>query len=212
MKRAREDLSGQVFSRLTVLEFVGFNRYRSVWKCVCSCGTEKTIIGAALTSGATKSCGCLSAETLGNRNRTHGLSLTTEYKVWAGMHRRCAVPSCKGYHRYGGRGITVCERWNDFETFLADMGNRPSKEHSLDRKNNNGNYEPGNCRWATRKEQHENTSIVKPIAGFPSITAAGKQLGIPFTTLVGRLKRGWSVERVLTPPKFHRSKRNPTTP
>lgn len=178
MKSSRDDLTGQVFSRLTVLEFAGLRHRQSRWLCACSCGKEKTVFGGNLKSGATRSCGCLIAETVGNRSRKHGLSKTPEYKVWRAMFQRCEDRSSKSYRRYGGRGISICGRWRTFENFLADMGKRPSKTHSIDRVNNDGNYEPSNCRWATRKQQYENTINVRPFGRFPSQSAAARRLGI----------------------------------
>lgn len=195
----REDLSGRIFGRLTVLRFAGLNQRHATWRCVCSCGKEKTVFDCALKSGGTKSCGCWSAENVGNRSRTHGLSGTPEYKVWRAMFQRCEDESAKNYPRYGGRGISICKRWRVFENFIADMGARPSNEHSIDRINNNGNYEPSNCRWATREEQYANTSVLKPIGGFPSRIAACREAGISTATLASRLKRGLSVEEALMP-------------
>ena len=123
----------------------------------CSCGRIFVCINADINSGRTKSCGCYKHLVAVNRFRTHGMEHTTEYHTWLTMKQRCFNPNNKKYPDYGGRGITVCTRWvHSFENFYADMGPRPSNAHSIDRINNDGNYEPSNCRWATPTEQCNN--------------------------------------------------------
>jgi hypothetical protein len=160
------DLTGQSFGRLTVLERAGISKGgRSQWLCVCQCDRESIVEGSNLRSGHTKSCGCWQTEVvratgLKNSDRLkHGHCAhhrpSSTYNSWLAMLQRCNWPKAMSYPRYGGRGITVCERWMKFENFLADMGERPPGT-SIDRKDVDGNYEPGNCRWATRKEQRAN--------------------------------------------------------
>ncbi len=122
----------------------------------CSCGTRKLILNHNVIRGLSKSCGCLKLDTLVKRNETHKLSDTAEYTIWNAMRQRCENPKQKAYKNYGGRGIEVCKRWLKFENFYADMGPRPSRKYSIDRIYNDGNYEPGNCRWATASDQQRN--------------------------------------------------------
>lgn len=159
------DLVGQRFGRLVVVAPAGnqivSGRTLSAWLCRCDCGTERTLRGIVLRSGKTSSCGCQRRERLARGLKLrHGQARkgreSAEYRVWANMHSRCRNPRDISYERYGGRGIRVCERWSSFEAFLADMGPRPSQQHSIERKENSGNYEPGNCCWATAKEQANN--------------------------------------------------------
>lgn len=146
------EVIGSQFGRLTVVDT---RRIKGKLHCVCSCscGARTTVFYHSLKKGLTQSCGCLSIE-LGNQRRTtHGLSYAPEYGIWNAMWNRCTNTNVESYERYGGRGIRVCERWESFENFYADMGPRPSANHSIDRVDNDGNYEPDNCRWATLTEQ-----------------------------------------------------------
>lgn len=160
------NLSGQRFERLVVLERRGSKWGKSLWLCRCDCGGEALVTGNDLREARTSSCGCLRAESArrcgaladGTANIKHRGTLDhpAEYHVWKTMRQRCMNPRNQDFAEYGGRGITVCERWNDFANFIADIGQRPSSKHSIDRKNNQGNYEPSNCQWATATEQANN--------------------------------------------------------
>lgn len=162
----RLDLTGQTFGRLTVtgLGEPSGKRRRTAWLCACDCGTVVTVVGESLRSGHAKSCGCFRREfasIVGKAARPrHGHACrdrySVEYRTWGGMIQRCTNPKFRQFRDYGGRGISVCPEWRtSFERFLADMGPRPVGL-TLDRINNDGNYKPGNCRWASRSQQQRN--------------------------------------------------------
>ncbi len=157
MPRAAVDISGLKFGRLRVLSRVVVADNRPYWHCLCDCGTMITVRSKSLRSGNTKSCGCLHLETNRTNRVTHGMSYTPEYRIWCHMLGRCNNPKSSDFKYYGGRGIRVCNRWSQsFADFYSDVGPRPSPKHSIDRINNDKNYEPINCKWSTHSEQMKN--------------------------------------------------------
>jgi hypothetical protein len=200
-----KDITGVVFGKLTALKFVGYRqalggeRHRE-WLCRCECGTEVLIAQRHLRGGNTKSCGCWL--TVRNKLRaTHNASKTPEFKTWVAMRHRCEYPRNKMYQDYGGRGIRVCDRWQSFDAFLADMGPRPSPEHSLDRIDNDGNYEPENCRWTTSLVQANNkrNNIRVTFNGETrTVGEWGQRIGVAGDTIKKRIRAGWPLEEALT--------------
>jgi hypothetical protein len=188
-----------------VVGFAGYLRYGTrnigAWSVQCDCGNEKEMIaGQSLKNGHSTSCGCAQADAA-RANGTHRMSTTDTYRVWQGIWARCTNPRNKHFDRYGGRGIRVCERWQAFEAFFADMGARPAGL-TLDRIDNDGDYEPSNCRWASYDVQARNRSstIFVEISGesLPVVDAARKA-GIPAPTVYNRIRSGWPRHRWLEP-------------
>lgn len=198
------DLTGQVFGRLTVVGLgpseVGRRRQTL---CRCECGDMVGVQAGSLRGGRTLSCGCLRREVTRDRMRTHGMTGSAEYTIWIGMRARCRNPQDEAYSRYGGRGITVCAAWGEsFEQFLRDMGQCPTGL-TLDRINNDGNYEPGNCRWATYTQQSRNrrSNVTIEMGGVRRCVAEWAPIvGIRATTIYRRIRYGWSGEDAITIP------------
>jgi hypothetical protein len=205
--------------RLLRIERSPNRRYRYKWLCKCDCGNEAEIRGDVLRQGGAKSCGCLSRELSSARQktnpsrRTHGeahKNRTPEYRAWVHMINRCENEADDDYPLYGGRGISICERWrrgdgsaSGYELFLADMGRRPSSSHSIDRVNTNGNYEPTNTRWATPTVQVRNrrTTIWMEYRGERiMLVEAAERFKIPYGTLLFRKRNGWPDERAIDTP------------
>lgn len=203
---------GMRFERLTVLRKGTPARYgHPRWDCRCDCGKEVTVRQSMLVAQQTKSCGCLARDLSVARSTKHGMFGTPEYHAWTHMKGRCNSPSHSDYRNYGGRGISVCPAWQSFENFLADMGLRPSPQHSLDRINNDGDYEPLNCRWATVIEQSRNRRTCTFIT-FDGRTKTAKDwcelLGVPYEIVIRRMAvQKWSfIDAVTTGYKSYRAK------
>ncbi len=205
------ELTGRTCGRLTVVKFGETRRAHRYWDCLCSCGRIARVSASRINTGKTLSCGCLRAETTVRRNQertrhghTTGYGSSPEYVAWRSMRARCYYASNIDYSSYGGRGITVCERWQTFDGFLADMGHRPSPGHTLDRyPDNDGNYEPGNCRWATARQQGRNRRTNHYVTvGVESYTIAewSERKGVSEDSIRWRLKNGWNPERAVSQP------------
>ena len=196
---------GNVFGSWTV---IGFGQRQSEIKCRCKCGQERIISRWRLVNNKNRSCFACCGSTISNNKTTHGNAKrnqqTHEYIVWGSIMRRCYNQQVERYPNYGGRGISVCERWHEFSNFLSDMGTCPSSNHTIGRKDNNGNYEPNNCRWATQKEQMNNTRRTKKVTFCgETLTLSGwaERLNVCSATLYHRLFwRKWTVERAFTQP------------
>lgn len=195
------DLTGMRFSRLLVLGEGGRSRTGVImWDCLCDCGARRSVFGAALRSGNTKSCGCKKSEDTHRRNITHGMSRSDLYAVWCSMKARCHRPSDADFHLYGGRGISVCDRWkNSFTAFVSDMGPRPDG-FSVERIDNQKGYSPGNCKWASSKEQSANRRVTRYLT-FGGVSRPllewAALLGIKPCTIYQRLHGGASDEDAL---------------
>jgi len=218
-KRFR-DLTGFVSSELTVIGYNGHtdHGYYKIhyWLCKCSCGKVVSVAGSNLNANRCRSCGCKKSEYIGDGHRTHGRSRTSEHGTWCAIKQRCGNPNAGCYPRYGGRGIKVCERWlESFDNFFEDMGPRPSRYHSIDRINNDGNYEPGNCRWATQIVQSHNSTASTNLTlngETKCIAEWAAQAGIGVKSMYTRLANGWSLEKAVTTPILKRNRDYKTSP
>lgn len=202
-----KDETGNIYGKLTVIAFIGLRNNNARWFCRCECGNEVDVRGAMLRYGSHQSCGC-------TRHTANNLYHTAEHRAWSGMVQRCTNPKNTRYSDWGGRGITVCQRWkNSFLAFYEDMGPKPSPRHSIDRINNDGNYEPNNCRWATPRQQTLNSRHARYLTHNGEtlcITDWALRTGIKRLTIAARLEQGWSIAEALTQPvspiaRCHRS-------
>lgn len=198
-----QDLTGQKFGRLTVIERAGKDEWGKItWRCSCECGGERIAPGSALNMGRVRSCGC--------RRELHGMAGERLYQEWQDMKKRCSKPYATSYNNYGGRGITVCDEWaKSFGAFREwAIANGYRDDLTLERNDYNGNYEPENCRWATRKEQQNNrrnNRMVEYNGKTQTLAQWADEMNIPYAILKKRIIYGWSVERILTKPVKRRN-------
>jgi hypothetical protein len=197
------DLTGERFGRLLVEGKGGYNKHHQLyWRCECECGKRKEVLGSLLRNSMTQSCGCLQKESISKVNFKHGMAKSNIWSIHRSMMDRCYSPNNKAYKHYGARGISVCDRWHDFESFFKDMGNKPDGM-SLERVNNNGNYSPDNVIWADSKTQANNrTNSVMLTYNNRTQTMAQwcEEIDLKIATVWARLnKYGYSVEQALTP-------------
>lgn len=204
--RTFQVLTGQTFHRLTVVSHFGKKRGQQAWHCRCICGGQTICTSADLKRGHSKSCGCLQRERVkstGEANRTHGLTQHPEFNIWNCMIRRCCDTKHPRYADYGGRGITVCDRWRESPAnFFADMGPRP-RGYTIERKNNDRGYCPDNCEWIPKPDQNKNTRETRLIS-FNGETLHlaewTRRLRMSHSVIQNRLKRGWTIAEALTTP------------
>lgn len=190
-KKPRIDLIGHRYADCVVVEYAGYAGSKHRWRCLCDCGVGFEVVGHNLRSGITKSCGCRK-----RRNRpllTHGLTNTRAHGIWKAAKQRCFNANAHNYRHYGGRGVTMCDRWRDsFQAFFDDMGECPDGM-SLERIDHNGDYEPGNCRWATQAEQVRNTRrnlMVEHAGRVMTAKDYARETGAIYSTLCARLRTG----------------------
>lgn len=199
------DLTGQTFGRLTALGIVERRNRTIVWLCACECGINAPVRGGCLTRGDTQSCGCLQQERAYKSAYRHGRAHTPIYNVWCSMRARCKNPKVKSFAGYGAKGITVCERWQTFENFLHDMGERPSPKHEIERVDGTKGYFPDNCIWATRETQANNKStnhILTFQGKSQSIAMWARELHLTYPTIKMRIRNGWGTELALSTPRL----------
>lgn len=199
------DITGKTFGYLVVEGYCEKRNKQRYWRCVCICGQRREVSQGNLGRN-TFSCGCRRSQKTAVRNQTHGLRKHPLYHVWWSMQQRCSNRADPAYYRYGGRGIRVCDRWQGafgFVNFIADMGERPSVKHSLDRRDNDKGYSPDNCRWATARDQAHNmrTNVNLTVDGRTQCIAAwAEETGLKRGTIQWRIKHGWSHESAVTTP------------
>ena len=211
-KRRRADLkdeTGNVYGKLTVIELSPVrNGTQAMWLCCCDCGRKTLTSGRSLRRGGAKSCRICARTKHGH---TANGVITSEYKSWASMINRCTDEKTDSFKDYGARGISFCKRWAEFSAFLSDMGPKPTPKHTIDRIDNDGNYEPSNCRWACPIQQgnnKRNTHFVTIDGRTMSVAEWCRELGMHSGTVRARISNGWTAHKALTKPPSFRSKSN----
>ncbi len=199
MKTKCKNITGQRFGRLEAIKIHSHNPQWTKWLCKCDCGNEVVVFLGSLTGGRSRSCGCLKNDVTRARMTIHGGHKSPEYVAWSNMRQRCSNANAVAYPDYGGRGIRVCDRWQVFENFIDDMGKRPPGM-TIERKNNDGHYEPSNCVWATRMEQTRNTRrscLITFNGETKCLSDWAATLGLDRERIRGRLRLGWSFEEAI---------------
>lgn len=200
-QRGLIDETGKRYGKLLVVGRDTNRKPVGHWKCICDCGETTSVYGTSLRNGGTTSCSCVRNAT----HVTHGRSNSSVYNIFKGMTQRCLNENNPRYKRYGGRGIKICDRWhpatpNAFDNFLEDMGERPTSKHSIDRINNDGNYEPENCQWATLEEQGSNKSTNRNltlVGRTQTLSRWAREKGIKPSVVDKRLRIGWTESQAL---------------
>lgn len=201
MGRPATNLLGRVFGKLKVVERMESSKAGAArWKVLCECGAQKVLRSSQLTDQHTGDCGCMFITNARKRLTTHGMTDTLEFRVWTAMRKRCTYTKHPAYHLYGGRGITVCERWGCFNAFYIDMGACPFLDGSIDRIDNQKGYDVGNCRWLPRAQQSKNRSNV-PLYDGLTLPEVAKKHGIAYGTLRNRVMSGVPKEQWFHPPR-----------
>lgn len=193
------NLIGDRYGRWRIVSRADNRNGQSAWRCECDCGSIVDVAQSSLRGGASRSCGCLKDEEMLARNLTHGYARTPIYQIWSGMITRCTNPNEENWRHYGGRGITVCDRWRKFENFLEDMG-LPPEGLTLERMHNDGDYEPSNCRWATKREQGWNRRTSRTITWRGATKCAmawAEQFGVDYQFFYDAMLRNPSRRRNL---------------
>ncbi len=197
------DMTNLRFGNVVVLRIAPPSKGKAKWVCVCDCGSEFTTCGGKLRCGDVISCQKCSKKRVQESRTTHGQRRSAEYRIWTHIKSRCLNEKVPEFKHYGGRGVFICDRWkNSFENFLADMGPRPGPQYSIDRRDNDGGYEPNNCRWASKKEQANNTRANRRVTighETKNMTQWADEIGVKREVIHKRLKRGVDISRLLEP-------------
>lgn len=209
-----ENLIGKTFGRWTVIGRVPTGKgNNNAWQCRCACGSIGLLTRTRLVQSKSRSCGCYKRDATIKRNTTHNMKGTTEYSIWCNMKNRCYNKHDTSYKNYGGRGVQMCEQWRySFAAFFEDMGNRPSQKHSINRKDNNGNYTPDNCEWALPEVQANNTRHNLRISfngTTKTLTQWAREMGLRREMIKGRIERGWPIDKLFNPPSIGRWHKEP---